>query len=105
MPTTFRPYDPDQMLLMPPALRDWLPAGHLAHHVSDLVDGTKVRASASKRKAMSYKRMVEEEKRLEAEIDRLVGRAGRVDAEEDERYGADVRGDEMPAGLNLPVGP
>ena len=39
MPTTFRPYDPDQMLLLPPSLRDWLPAGHLAEHVSDLVDG------------------------------------------------------------------
>ena len=203
MPTTFRPYDPDQMLLMPPALQDWLSEGHLAHHVSDLVDGldlgvfyapyegdgrrkspyepsmmlkvliygyatgvfssrgiarklredvafrvlaagnfpshrticefrrrhlgdfkrlfvevvclasamgavrfgtlsidgTKVRANASKRKAMSYKRMVAEEKRLEAEIEALVGRAGRVDAEEDERYGVAVRGDEMPEGL------
>lgn len=39
MPTTFRPYEPDQMLLMPPAMQDWLAAGHLAHHVSDLVDG------------------------------------------------------------------
>ena len=39
MPTTFRPYQPDQSLLLPPDLRDWLPEGHLAHHVSDLVDG------------------------------------------------------------------
>ena len=39
MPTTFRPYEPDQMLLMPHSLRDWLPEGHLARHVSDLVDG------------------------------------------------------------------
>ena len=39
MPTRFRPYHPDQGLLLPPDLRDWLPAGHLAHHVSDLVDG------------------------------------------------------------------
>ena len=39
MPTTFRPYQPDQGLLLPSDLRDWLPAGHLAHHVSDLVDG------------------------------------------------------------------
>ena len=203
MPTTFRPYQPDQLLMMPPALQDWLPAGHLAHHVSDLVDGmdlgvfyapyegdgrrkspyepsmmlkvliygyatgvfssrglarkleedvafrvlaagnfpshrticefrrrhladfkrlfvevvrlagvmgavrfgtvsidgTKVRANASKRKAMSYKRMIKEEKRLKAEIEALVGRAGRVDAEEDARYGVDVRGDEMPAEL------
>ena len=39
MPATFRPYDPDQVLLMPPALRVWLPAGHLARHLSGLVDG------------------------------------------------------------------
>ena len=39
MSTTFRPYDPDQLLLLPPSWRDWLPAGHLAEHVSDLVDG------------------------------------------------------------------
>ena len=39
MPTRFRPYHPDQGLLLPPDLRDWLPEGHLAHHVSDLVDG------------------------------------------------------------------
>ena len=203
MPTTFRPYKPDQLLLMPPALQEWLPEGHLAHHVSDLVDGldlgafyapyegdgrrkspyepsmmlkvliygyatgvfssrrlarkleedvasrvlaagnfpshrticefrrrhlddferlfvevvrlaglagavrlgtvsidgTKVRANASKRKAMSYGRMVEEERRLKAEVKALVERAGKADAEEDERYGADVRGDEMPSEL------
>ena len=39
MPTRFRPYHPDQGLLLPPDLRDWLPEGHLAHHVGDLVDG------------------------------------------------------------------
>ena len=39
MPTRFRPYHPDQGLLLPPDLWDWLPAGHLAHHVSDLVYG------------------------------------------------------------------
>ena len=39
MPTTFRPYEPDQMLLLAPDVRDWLPEGHFAHHVSDLVDG------------------------------------------------------------------
>ena len=38
MSTTFRPYAPDQMLLLPADLRAWLPEGHLAHHVSDLVD-------------------------------------------------------------------
>ena len=39
MSTTFRAYVPDQSLLLPPDVREWLPEGHLAHHVSDLVDG------------------------------------------------------------------
>jgi transposase len=203
MGTTFRPYDPDQQLLLPQDLREWVPAGHLAHHVSDLVDsadlssfyaryegdgrrrspyeprmmvkllvygyatgvfssrklarkleedlalrmlaagnfpahrtlcefrkknleafgalfadvvrlarelglarlsrvavdGTKVRANASKRKAMSYGRMEPEEARLEAEVAELLAAAEAVDAEEDERYGEDVRGDELPEEL------
>ena len=203
MPTTFRPYQPDQLLLLSPDVREWLPSGHLAHHVSDLVDaldlsafyapyegdgrrnapyeplmmvkvliyayatgvfssraiarkleedvafrvlgaenfpqhrticefrrrhlkefermfvevvrvaremgvvrfgtlsvdGTKVRANASKRKAMSYGRMLKEEARLKEEIQRLLDNAGAVDAEEDERYGEQVRGDELPAEL------
>src|ERR1700737_868645 len=35
---TFRPYDPDQVLLMAPVLQEWLPEGDLAHFVSDLVE-------------------------------------------------------------------
>ena len=200
MGTTFRPYQPDQILMLPPDLREWVPEGHLAHHVSDLVDaadlsafyapyegdgrrnapydprmmvkvliyayatgtfssrkmakrleedvafrmlaagnfpkhrtlcefrkrhledfravfvqvvvlarasglvglgrvsvdGTKVRANASKRKAMSYGRMVKEELRLKAEIEALVGRAEAVDEAEDERFGEEARGDELP---------
>ena len=203
MPTTFRPYQPDQLLLLSPDLREWLPPGHLAHHVSDLVDalelsafyapyegdgrrnapyeplmmvkvliyayatgvfssraiarkleedvafrvlgagnfprhrticefrrrhledfkrmfvevvrlaremgvvrfgtlsvdGTKVRANASKRKAMSYGRMVKEAARLKEEIQQLLAQAGAVDAEEDGRYGEEMRGDELPAEL------
>ena len=203
MPTRFRAYQPDQMLLLPPKLRDWVPEGHLAHQVSDVVDdldlkafydryqgdgrrnapyeprmmvkvliygyatgvfssrklarkleedvafrmlaagnfpkhrticefrrrhleafqglflkvvqmsrrmglvrlgtlsidGTKVRANASKRKAMSYDRMVREEERLREEIAALTTEAARVDAEEDRRYGKEVRGDELPAEL------
>ena len=38
MGTRFRPYQPDQMLLLPQDLRERAPEGHLAHHVSDLVD-------------------------------------------------------------------
>ena len=204
MPTTFRPYQPDRGLLLPSDLRDWLPAGHLAHHVSDLVDGldlkafyvryegdgrrkspyeprmmakvliygyatgvfssrglarkleedvafrvlaagnfpshrtlcefrrrhlsdfkklfvevvglaremgvanfgrlsvdgTKVRVNASKRKAMSYARMLEEERRLKGEIEALVSRARETDAAEDARFGEAFRGDELPEELS-----
>jgi transposase len=208
---TFRPYDPDQVLLMAPVLSEWVPEGDLAHFVSDLVetgtldlsaiyaayedergyppydprlmvklllygyangivssrkleratyrdvavrmlcadqhpdyrsigrfrarhlaalgelfvqtlrlckqarlvglgalalDGTKLRANASRHKAMSYERMVRAEARLEREIAALranvaalLAEAEAVDAEEDERYGPDRRGDELPAEL------
>ncbi len=203
MGTTFRPYQPDQMLLLPQDLREWVGEGHLAHHVSDLVDaldlgafygpyegdgrrnspyeprmmvkvlvygyatgtfssrklakkleediafrmlaagnfpqhrtlcefrrrhlkdfravfaevvrlartmglaglgrmsvdGTKVRANASKRKAMSYGRMAREERRLQAEIAGLLEEAEAVDVAEDARYGEEVRGDELPEEL------
>jgi transposase len=39
MSKTFRPYEPDQLLLLPPALSDWVPEKHLARFVSDLADG------------------------------------------------------------------
>ena len=203
MPKTFRQYQPDQGLLLPPDMRDWLSEGHLAHHVSDLVDGldltafyaryegdgrrkspyeprmmakvliygyatgvfssrglarkleedvafrvlaagnfpshrticefrrrhlsdfkalfvevvglaretgvgnfgklsidgTKVRANASKRKAMSYVRMQEGELRLEGEIEALLSRARETDAAEDARFGEAFRGDELPEEL------
>ena len=63
------------------------------------VDGTKVRANASKRKAMSHERMLKEEARLKEELKALMARAGAVDAEEGERYGEEVRGDELPEEL------
>ena len=63
------------------------------------VDGTKVRANASKRKAMSYERMGQEEVRLQAQIEALLRKAGAVDAEEDEHWGEDFRGDELPQEL------
>ena len=204
MGTTFRPYQPDQILLLPQDLREWVGEGHLAHHVSDLVDaldlspfyepyegdgrrnrpydprmmlkvlvygyatgvfssrklarrleedvafrmlaagnfprhrticefrrrhlkafgvlfaemvrlaremglaglgrvavdGTKVRANASKRKAMSYGRMREEEARLREEIASLLARAEATDIEEDARHGEENRGDELPDELN-----
>jgi transposase len=38
MAKTYRPYLPEQNFLLPPSLRDWLPDGHLAYFVSDVVD-------------------------------------------------------------------
>lgn len=67
-------------------------------HVS--LDGTKVKANASRHKAMSYGRMKEEEKRLRKEIRSLLNHAEATDAEEDERYGRDRRGDELPEELS-----
>jgi transposase len=199
VPKTFRPYVPEQTLLLPPALGDWLPEGHLARFISDVVDsldlsevedayteergyppyhpammvkvllygyctgthssrrlaalivdnvacrylaagnepdfrtlnefrrrhgdalgvvfvavlllcqkaglvklgrvaidGTKVKANASKHKAMSYDRMTEKEAQLETEVRRLLQEADRVDEEEDRKYGKDRRGDELP---------
>lgn len=34
----YKTYDPDQFFLLPPSLREWLPEGHLAYFVSDVVD-------------------------------------------------------------------
>lgn len=203
MPTTFRPYLPEQSLLLPPSPRDWLPEGHLAFFVSDTVDsldlsafyrpyegdgrrnqpfdpsmmvkvllyaystgtfssrriarkieedvayrvlaaenfpahrticefrqqhlssfgelfvqvvriaretglvklgalavdGSKVKANASKHKAMSYGRMLQEEKRLREEIAELTRRAEAADAAEDAELGPNVRGDELPVEL------
>lgn len=208
---TFRRYDPEQVLLLSPVLSEWLPEGHLAHFVSDLVesgaldlsaiydsyeeergyppydprlmvkllvygyatgvassrklerasyedvavrmlcadqhpdyrsiarfrarhldalgdlfvqtlrlcgqarlvglgalalDGTKLRANASRHKAMSYERLVKAEAQLEAEIASvranvraLLEEAEAVDAAEDERFGLDRRGDELPEEL------
>jgi transposase len=65
--------------------------GHVA------VDGTKLRASASRHKAMSYARMGPAERDLAAEVEGWLAQAERTDAEEDAALGADRRGDEMPA--------
>ena len=64
--------------------------GHIA------IDGTKIKANASKHKAMSYDRMSEAEKKLEQEIQALLEEAERVDAEEDAVHGKGKRGDELP---------
>jgi len=63
------------------------------------LDGSKVKANASKHKAMSYGRMKEKEKQIRAEVRRMLEQAEAVDAEEDARYGKDQHGDELPAEL------
>ena len=63
------------------------------------LDVTKVRANASKHKAMSYKRMKDKEAQLSAEVAELLRRAQQVDEEEDRQYGRDRRGYELPEEL------
>ncbi len=60
------------------------------------VDGTKLRANASKHKAMSYKHMVQQEPKLAAEVASWLDQADAADAAEDAQHGADRRGDETP---------
>ena len=66
--------------------------GHVA------LDGTKIRANASKHKAMSYSRMKTAEPALAAEVAQWLAKAAASDAREDEAYGVDRRGDELPEG-------
>jgi transposase len=64
--------------------------GHVA------LDGTKIKANASKHKAMSYERMEERAAALEAEVDKWLAAAEAADAEEDKLHGKDRQGDELP---------
>ncbi len=64
--------------------------GHVA------LDGTKVQANASKRKAMSHERMLRAEKQLQQEINALMRKAEILDAQEDRRYGKGNRGSDLP---------
>jgi len=68
--------------------------GHVA------IDGTKIKANASKHKAMSYARMGEAERRLQQEIAALLEQAEETDAAEDALYGKGKRGDELPDELS-----
>ena len=67
--------------------------GHVA------IDGTKIKANASKWRTMSYAAMSEAEAKLTAEVERLLAEAERIDAEEDALYGKGKRGDELPEEL------
>jgi septal ring factor EnvC (AmiA/AmiB activator) len=64
--------------------------GHVA------LDGTKIKANASKHKAMSYERMEARAAELEAEVAKWLSTAEAADAEEDKVHGRDKTGDEMP---------
>jgi transposase len=203
MGKSYRPYYPDEELLLPPSLREWLPENHLAYFVSDVVDqldlsamdavygnekrgqppydprmmtkllvygycvgvfssrriekrlrediafrvlaadnqpnfrtiadfrkihlatleglfeqvlkialeagamkigqvaldGTKIKANASKHKAMSYGRMRDKEKELRSQVKDLLAQAEAADANEDARHGREQRGDELPKEL------
>jgi Transposase DDE domain len=68
--------------------------GHVA------IDGTKIKANASKHKAMSYGHMSEAEQRLKQEVEALLKQAEETDAGEDALYGNGKRGDELPDELS-----
>lgn len=70
--------------------------GHVA------IDGTKIKANASKYQSLSYARMKEVEPELAAEVERLLGEAQRIDEQEDQLYGKGKRGDELPEELRDP---
>jgi transposase len=63
------------------------------------LDGTKVKANASKHKAMSYGRMKEQEQKLKREIETLLERARVIDAQEDAHFGVDQADEELPSEL------
>jgi transposase len=63
------------------------------------LDGSKVKANASKHKAMSYDRLPQKRRQLRAEVEELLAQAEATDAAEDAEHGADRRGDELPAEL------
>ncbi len=60
------------------------------------LDGTKVRANASRRKAMSYARMTDKQKILAAEVSELLAEAERIDKDEDAKFGKDSSGNGLP---------
>ena len=63
------------------------------------LDGTKIKANASKHKAMSYGRIQDKQKQLREEVRQLLAQAEATDAEEDQTFGRDRRGDELPQEL------
>jgi hypothetical protein len=69
--------------------------GHVA------LDGTKIKANASKHKAMSYARLCEKQQQYAARVQTLLAQAESTDAHEDQQHGRHRRGDELPQELQL----
>jgi transposase len=65
--------------------------GHVA------LDGTKIKANASRYRNRSYERLSEQEKKLREQVEQMLAEAERVDTVEDQQYGRGRRGDELPA--------
>jgi transposase len=63
------------------------------------IDGSRIKASASKHKAMSAKRMKEKRDELTRQVEEWLNRSDREDDDDDKRFGAGRRGDEMPEHL------
>jgi hypothetical protein len=63
------------------------------------LDGSKIKANASKHKANSYGRMAQQEEVIREQVEELMARAAAADAEEDTLFGSDQRGDELPEEL------
>ena len=68
------------------------------------MDGTKVQADANRHRSMTYGQMMEEERRVEEEVERLTAAAEARDQAEDAEHGAEVRGDELPEALQRQEG-
>src|ERR1700682_4836569 len=77
-------------------VREVVETGGVVHLGNVSLEGTKIKANASKHKAMSYERMKKREAELKAEVARMLAAAEAADSEEDETFGQDKRGDEMP---------
>ena len=63
------------------------------------LDGTKIKANASKHRAMSYDRMAQQQEAIREQVKELMAKAAATDAEEDTLFGKDKRGDEFPEEL------
>jgi transposase len=68
------------------------------------IDGTKLQANASSAHSLRYQRLEEEEKRLQAIVEGMLSEAGRVDAEEDARWGKGQRAEALPPELATAAG-